>query len=63
MNQLAEVLSSSSGQVGIVITVFALTIAAFITDKVRSDIVALCSLALLLVTNVLTPREADFFPS
>ncbi len=58
MNQLAEVLSSSSGQVGIVITVFALTIAAFITDKVRSDIVALCSLALLLVTNVLTPSEA-----
>ena len=40
------------------IAVFALTILAFIADKVRSDIVALCSLALLLVTNVLTPSEA-----
>ena len=30
----------------------------FHSDKVRSDIVALCSLALLLVTNVLTPGEA-----
>lgn len=55
---LTELLASPAGQVGIVITVFALTIVAFIADKVRSDIVALCSLALLLVTNVLTPAEA-----
>lgn len=58
LNYLSSLLSSPPGQVGIVITVFALTIAAFITDKVRSDIVALCSMALLLVTNVLTPSEA-----
>ena len=50
--------ASPSGQVAIVIAVFALTIVAFIADKVRSDIVALSSLALLLVTNVLTPGEA-----
>ena len=50
--------ASPSGQVAIVIAVFALTIVAFIADKVRSDIVALSSLALLLVTNVLTPSEA-----
>lgn len=55
---MADILSSPSGQVGIVITVFVLTIVAFVTDKVRSDIVALCSMALLLVTNVLTPGEA-----
>ena len=57
-NTLTEWLSSPSGQVAIVIATFALTIVAFIADKVRSDIVALCSLALLLVTNVLTPAEA-----
>ena len=32
--------ASPSGQVAIVIAVFALTIVAFIADKVRSDIVA-----------------------
>lgn len=58
INQLAEFLASPTGQVAIVVTVFALTIVAFIADKVRSDIVALSSLALLLVTNVLTPSEA-----
>ena len=58
-NTLTEWLSSPSGQVAIVIATFALTIVAFIADKVRSDIVALCSLALLLVTNVLTPAEAS----
>ena len=57
-SQLSQFLASPSGQVGIVVLVFALTIVAFIADKVRSDIVALCSLALLLVTNVLTPGEA-----
>lgn len=58
LNPISEFLSSSSGQVTIVVVVFALTIIAFIADKVRSDIVALSSLALLLVTNVLTPSEA-----
>lgn len=58
LNYLADIIASPPGQVGIVIAVFVLTIVAFITDKVRSDIVALCSMALLLVTNVLTPSEA-----
>ena len=57
-NQVAEYFASPAGQVAIVIAVFALTIVAFIADKVRSDIVALSSMALLLVTNVLTPSEA-----
>ena len=58
MTQAAEFFASPSGQIGIVVAVFALTIVAFIVDKVRSDIVALSSMALLLVTNVLTPSEA-----
>lgn len=57
-SNLTQLLASPAGQIGIVVAVFALTIVAFIADKVRSDIVALCSLALLLVTNVLTPAEA-----
>lgn len=57
-SNLPQLLASPAGQIGIVVAVFALTIVAFIADKVRSDIVALCSLALLLVTNVLTPAEA-----
>lgn len=58
ISNLTQLLASPAGQIGIVVVVFALTIIAFIADKVRSDIVALCSLALLLVTNVLTPAEA-----
>lgn len=58
LNPISEFMSSPSGQVTIVVMVFALTIIAFIADKVRSDIVTLSSLALLLVTNVLTPSEA-----
>ena len=49
-SNLTQLLASPAGQIGIVVAVFALTIVAFIADKVRSDIVALCSLALLLVT-------------
>ena len=58
MAQTSAFFTSQAGQVSIVIGVFLLTIIAFIADKVRSDIVALSSLALLLVTNVLTPSEA-----
>lgn len=58
MNEIFNYLSTPGGQVCIVVGVFTLTILAFVADKVRSDIVALCSLALLLVTNVLTPSEA-----
>lgn len=57
-NQISEFFASPSGQISIVVGVFVLTIVAFIADKVRSDIVALSSMALLLVTNVLTPAEA-----
>ena len=57
-NHLAEFVASPTGQVSVVVFTFALTIVAFIADKVRSDIVALSSMALLLVTNVLTPGEA-----
>lgn len=58
LHEAMQFFASQSGQVVIVVSVFVLTIIAFIVDKVRSDIVALCSLALLLVTNVLTPGEA-----
>ena len=58
LHSLADFMASGAGQVTIVVIVFALTIVAFIIDKVRSDIVALCSLALLLLTGVLTPGEA-----
>lgn len=51
-------IGSPLGQQIVVIATFALTIVAFIADKVRSDIVALSSMAVLLVTNVLTPAEA-----
>lgn len=56
-NHAAEFIASPTGQIVVVVATFALTIMAFIADKVRSDIVALCSLALLLVTNVLTPAR------
>ena len=45
-------------QQAIVVLTFLLTIVAFMVDKVRSDIVALCSMAILLTTNVITPSEA-----
>ncbi len=38
--------------------VLLLTVVMFILGKVRSDVVALCSLAVLLVSGVLTPEEA-----
>ena len=37
-------------QQAIVVLTFLLTIVAFMADKVRSDIVALCSMAILLTT-------------
>lgn len=58
LQPIADFFASPTGQVSVVVATFVLTIVAFITDKVRSDIVALCSLAVLLVTNVLTPSEA-----
>lgn len=58
LQPVIDFFASGTGQVVVVVAVFVLTIIAFIADKLRSDIVALCSLALLLVTNVLTPGEA-----
>lgn len=58
IQQLIQSVSSPEGQRVVVILVFLMTIIAFIADKVRSDIVALSSMALLLLTNVLTPKEA-----
>lgn len=58
LQQAMDYIASPMGQTITVIVVFVLTILAFVADKVRSDIVALCSLAALLVTNVLTPSEA-----
>lgn len=51
-------LASNEGQVTVTIATFVGTAIAFVAGKVRSDIIALCSLAVLLVTNVLTPSEA-----
>lgn len=42
----------------ITLITFLATIVLFIVGKIRSDIVALCSLAVLLATNVLMPSEA-----
>ncbi len=38
--------------------VLALTVIGFVSTKIRNDLVALCSLLLLIVTRVLTPQEA-----
>ncbi len=45
-------------QICITILVFVGTIVAFIMDKVRSDIIALCSTALLLTTGVISSKDA-----
>lgn len=58
LSNVSQFLASPEGQQGIVIATFVLTIAAFIADKVRSDIVALCSMAVLLLSGILTPKQA-----
>ena len=40
------------------VVIFAATIVAFIVGRIRSDIIALCSMALLLVTGVIGPKDA-----
>lgn len=40
------------------LAILALSVAFFISGKIRSDIVALCALVGLMVTNILTPEEA-----
>ena len=41
-----------------VLLILALSVAGFVSGKLRSDIVALIALVLLLVFNILTPAEA-----
>lgn len=40
------------------VVIFAATIVAFIVGRIRSDIIALCSMALLLVSGVIGPKDA-----
>ena len=42
----------------VTLIVLGCTVAAFITGKVRSDVVAVCALLALLISGVLTPQEA-----
>lgn len=58
LSNISQWLSSDVGQVTVTIATFVGTAIAFVAGRVRSDIIALCSLAVLLVTNVLTPSEA-----
>lgn len=51
-------LAAPEVQVGITVFTFVATIVAFVMNKVRSDIVALCSMAALLLTGVISPKEA-----
>lgn len=58
LSAFGEWIASPGVQVGITIATFVLTIAAFIANKVRSDIIALCSTAVLLATGVINPKAA-----
>ena len=40
------------------LTILAISVILFISGKIRSDIVALCSLLALILTGILTPAEA-----
>ncbi|MCD8289725.1 MAG: SLC13 family permease [Prevotella sp.] len=42
----------------VTLIVLCLTVALFITGKVRADVVALCALVILSLTGILTPQEA-----
>ncbi len=51
-------LAEPNVKIGVTIVIFAATIVAFLVDKVRSDIVALSSTALLLLTGVIDSKAA-----
>lgn len=51
-------MASQEVQVGITVITFAVTILAFMFSKVRSDIIALCSTAVLLTTGVINSKAA-----
>ena len=55
---LSAWLAAPEVQAGITVFTFVATIVAFVMNKVRSDIVALCSMAGLLLTGVVSPKEA-----
>ena len=46
----------------ITLTILLLSVLFFVNGKVRSDIVALCALAALLIFQILTPEEALAIP-
>ena len=55
---MAQWLDTQAAQVGITIFTFAATIVAFMVGKIRSDIIALCSTAVLLATGVIDSKAA-----
>ena len=56
MNNFSELLANPGALLTILI--FLATAVAFVASKVRSDIIALSSMAALMVTRVVTPKEA-----
>ena len=58
LSSFSQWLASQEVQVGITIVTFTVTILAFMFSKVRSDIIALCSTAVLLTTGVINPKAA-----
>jgi len=55
---LSEWLAQGDVKIGITIFIFCATIIAFLIGKIRSDIIALCSTAMLLVTGVIDTKAA-----
>ena len=58
LSSFSQWLATQEVQVGITILTFSVTIFAFMFSKVRSDIIALCSTAVLLTTGVISPKAA-----
>lgn len=55
---ISEWLAQPNVQVVLTILIFVGTIVAFMATKVRSDIIALCSMAALLLTGIIGPKDA-----
>lgn len=56
MNNLHDLMGNTPAVLTILI--FALTIVAFVANKVRSDIVALCSMTALMAFGIVSPKDA-----
>ena len=56
--QLSGQIGGMSTAAALTLIIFAITIIAFMTSKVRSDIIALCCTAALLTSGIVTPKEA-----